>query len=162
MRKLLLMFVFVMCVSAIYSQESSKKWYENPPLQSHSLKSIVQTYIKNGEDNYFVDKSEGIAIIHCFKDSCMFSVLYGTLENMEGFGVTFLEKDLNEGKCKIQFKKELVEEPFIALDTYYYNIIKENKYLRGTFPVAVTFKYKGKEYQFHLTCNVVEQKLYRR
>lgn len=162
------MFVFVISVSAIYSQESSKKWYENPPLQSHNLKSIVQTYIKNGEDNYYVDKSEGMAYIRCYEDSCYLLVMYGTADEMNGFNVTFLEKDLREGKCKIKFsddrykEAELVEEPFIALDTYYYDIIKESKHLRGTFPLAVTFTYQGKEYQFHLTCNVVEQKLYRR
>lgn len=170
MRKLLLMFIFVISVSVIYSQESSKKWYENPPLQSHNLKSIVQTYIKNGEDNYFVDKSEGMAYIRCYEDSCYLLIMYGngTIDEMNGFNLTFLEKDLKEGKCRIKFsdsrqkESQLVDKPFIALDSYYYNIIKENKYLRGTFPLAVTFTYENKEYQFHLTCNVVEQKLYRR
>ncbi len=170
MRKLLLVFVFVMGFSAIYSQESSKKWYENRPLQSHNLKSIVQTYIKNGEDNYYVDKSAGMAYIRCYEDSCYLLIMYGngTIDEMNGFSVSFLEKDLSEGKCKIKFsdsrqkESQLVDEPFIALDSYYYDIIKENKHLRGTFPLAITFTYQSKEYQFHLTCNVVEQKLYRR
>lgn len=98
------MSIFVMSVSAIYSQESSKKIKETP-IQKHALYCLVENHIR-GDDYSFGNKSIGEFGIVCYKDSCVFLLIHESEGELEVIQVDFLEKDLSEGKCKIRVINE--------------------------------------------------------
>ncbi|MBS5825475.1 MAG: hypothetical protein KID00_16810 [Clostridium argentinense] len=167
MRKLLfLQFVVLMSVSAIYSQNSSEKIKETP-IQKHALNCLVENHIK-GEDYSFGNRSIGELGIICYVDSCVLLLIHESEGELEVIQVDFLEKDLSEGKCKIRVisengnVKNLVKDSHLGLEGYFYAAIKEYKHLYTTFPLTISFNYKNREYVYILTCNIKEQKKYRR
>jgi len=166
MRKLLVMFVFVMSVSAIYSQESSEKTKETP-MQKHALNCLVENHIR-GDDFSFGNRSIGELGIVCYEDSCVLLIIHESEGELEVIQVDFLEKDLSEGKCKIKVinengnGKNSVKDSHLGLEGYFYEAMKEYKHLYATFPLTIRFNYKNRDYVYILTCNIKEQKRYRR